>query len=167
MDISMNRPYVYMRKYINYNALSALSPKGKIRIFTSAIDVVTNMLQKLQDTTRDSGRFQIEVGLKVVDVIVAPNGNPVMIYEMINCEIERLRNQFYDKAVEEVGKSPASWLAKDDKKDDVIGAALVKTSKGDVEVRPVLKLGNDAATTKRLPSPERLMELGIIIGSEY
>jgi hypothetical protein len=122
------------------------------------------MLQVMQTSTQDSGRFEINYPrTNVVDVVLKPKADPDYIYDMIACRIAALRDEFYAKAVAEIEASkPTEWKAQDE-----IGltAELVETSRGEVVVRPVLNSlkASSSTRTKRLPDKARLLEMGLIL----
>ena len=168
MNQQPNKDYVVMLKYQPFDRLSSGSPPGQIRILTSNIKKVVKMLQTIQNNAHQSGRFGIMFPrANVIDIVLSPNANPVLIYEMISCRVDGLRNEIYDKAVMESGQS-ITWALQDESEIEV-KAQLVKTSAGDVVVRPVLSSLNGVSAnskTKKLPDRARLLAMGIVLPPE-
>lgn len=151
----------FMLKYQHYERLSPFSPPGKIQILTSNAIAVVRILQSIQELP-NGGRFVIDnYRSNVVDVILTPKADPDYIYNLIFCRINRLRDELYKNITNQIEESP-SWKANDE---IPVEARLVENESGGVEVQPVLKSlkPSDSTITRKLPSYEELLQMGIIL----
>ena len=157
------RDHVYALRYTENDNLSPASYPGYIRIYTSNIERVTVMLQAQQELCKNCGRFKIDPTTYYIDVILTAKADINYIQDMLDCRINALRDEFYNKAVKEIGaaNNSVSWIGLDE-----IGADLIQTPNG-VEVRPVLRsLNPKTSTKKKIPSLEYLIQRGLVLATE-